>query len=225
MNRWIIILFACLSQAPVLWAQEEELDRFGRPKSERVTTGGLSVQADVAGLWMKGVEGMSCTPGIGTSLGGWVDFKISEHVVIQCNLMMDWERNTLHQGNDTGSMKTMGMVLPFYVLGRWDTPSGGIWYAGSGPYSEFVLQCETNLGGETFDPYKQVVGTDTQGNDVFALNNHNAGLSAKVAYEFPFHLQLYCSSDVSISNIFGFDYGDRGLRPYKFSIGVAYHFR
>ncbi|MGN1211950.1 MAG: hypothetical protein ACI4TM_09715, partial [Candidatus Cryptobacteroides sp.] len=71
----------------------------------------------------------------------------------------------------------------------------------------------------------QVVGTDADGNDIFALSNNNSGMNIKLIYEFAFHLQLSFSSALSITDILGYDHSDCWMRPARASIGIAYRFR
>ncbi|MGN0188633.1 MAG: hypothetical protein ACI395_03880 [Candidatus Cryptobacteroides sp.] len=206
-------------------AQAQETDRFGRDKDEKVTSGGLAVQFEGTSLIINNVDGFSSRPGFGLSVGGFVDFKVTEKFVIQCNILANREQSSLFRFDRSGTMTTYGMAVPICFLARFDRGDRGIWYVGGGPYSEFVLGCRTDLGNGVFNPYTEVVGTDAEGNDIFALSNNNSGLNVKLIYEFPFHLQLTFGLSGSITDILGYDHTGCWIRPARASIGAAYRFR
>ena len=158
-------------------------------------------------------------------MGGFLDFKVTPKLVIEMGLQLNREATTIDNGLLSGNMDDKALRIPVYVMGKFDVGSNCIWYIGGGPYSDFVLKSTTVLGGEKFNPYEQVVGTDSEGGDVFALSNHNAGLGFKAAYEFPFHMQLFLSCSGSISDILGYSHKKGYIRPYQASFGIAYRFR
>lgn len=216
----MILLISVLGSAAA-----QEKDRFGKDKDEKVTSGGLAVQFDGTTLLIHNVDGFHSRPGFGLSVGGFVDFKITDRLVIQCNMYANREQSLLFRSDRSGQMFTYGLSIPVCVLARIDRGKKGIWYVGGGPYTEFVLGCRTDLGSGVFNPYTQVVGTDAEGNDIFALSNSNSGLNIKLTYEFIFHLQLSLSAAMSITDILGYDHFGCWIRPARTSISVAYRFR
>lgn len=218
-----LIIILLLSIVGSLAAQDK--DRFGKDKDEKVTSGGLAVQFDGTALIINNVNGFHSKPGFGISIGGFVDFKVTEKFVIQCNMFANREQSMLFRSDRSGQMTTYGLAVPVCFLARFGRAYKGIWYVGGGPYSEFVLGCRTDLGNGVFNPYTQVVGTDADGKDIFALSNNNSGINIKLIYEFAFHLQLSFSSALSLSDILGYDHSGCWIRPARTSIGIAYRFR
>ncbi|MCQ2291744.1 MAG: PorT family protein [Bacteroidales bacterium] len=205
---------------------DRNIDRFGRDKDDKITSGGLLVSADVNSLWIHKFYGFNSTPSLGVSLGGFIDFKVTRGFVIESNLILNHETTRFSDGGEIGRMTTDGMILNFVFSKVWTMKNNGLWYLGAGPYTEFVLHCKTKFGNDTFDPYNQLVGTGQNGENIFALSNNNSGLCLKTTYEFPFHLQLFLYGSMSISDIIGFNHNEKQfIRPYRCSIGVAYRFR
>jgi len=221
--NFVIAILICL---PVFAQRDHNIDRFGRDKDSKITSGGLFVSADLNSLWIHQFHNTTSTPNIGVSIGGFIDFKVTPKFVIESNLVLNHETLKYSTSRDIGKMTTDGMELNFIFSYVWKMKKNGQWYLGAGPYTEFILHCKTEIGDETFDPYHQIVGTDLNGGDIFALSNNNSGLCIKTAYEFPFHLQVFIKASMSISDIIGFEHDkNHFIRPYRCSAGIAYRFR
>lgn len=204
-----------------------QTDKFGRNYEDKVTSGGLAVSADISGFMLKGIGPVSSKPGAGVTGGGFIDFKMHRHLIMQMGLMLNY--NTIRIINQESPVNSdyssCGMEIPLYIMGRFITANNSILYAGIGVYTEFVLGCKLQTGDEIVNPYKQVVGSDASGKDVLALSDNNTGLRLKFCYEFPFRLQLFATTGMSISDIQGYVNQKGHIKPYKTSFGIAYRFR
>lgn len=205
----------------------DDTDRFGRNREDKVTSGGLMLTADLSGLMINNVNSFSSSPRMGIGIGGFVDFKVVRRMVIEAGLSFGYDHIGLRNPESTGVMENWSMTVPILFMAKLPVKGGssGTFYIGGGPYTEFILGCRTELGGETFNPYEQVVDQDENGDDIFALSNSNSGLAAKFIYELPCHFQIFLAQYFSLSDIIGYNHDSGGIHPYKTQLGIAYRFR
>lgn len=216
-----------MSSVAAIAGNGNDKDRFGRDREDKVTSGGLMLTGDLNGLLINNMNGFESRPGIGVGLGGFIDFKVTTHFVIESGLSFGYGHTGISNAEVSGVMKNWTTSIPLFFMAKMPVRDGGggVFYLGGGPYTEFVVGCRTELGGSVFNPYEQIVGKDDSGEDVFALSNSNSGIAVKFTYELPYHFQIFAAQYYSLSDIIGFNHAKGGIHPYKSQIGIAYRFR
>jgi len=192
-----------------------------------IVSGGVKVQANMSHIWAHNVTGgVTTSPSFSGDIGGFIDFNISRHFLIQFNLLVAGERCIVKEGNSANPLQSIGVGIPVYMLGRFGNPDKGYFYFGGGPYTEFVIWARMNGADGPFNPFHHVVGTDElSGEEVLALSDNHSGLGIYLGYEFPFGLQINAAYQYSLSDIFAFEH-DKGMsvHPQKAMLGFAWRF-
>jgi len=192
-----------------------------------IVSGGIKLQANMSSLWAHNVPGgIYTTPHFSGDIGGFIDFNVSQHFLIQFNLLGTAERCFVHDAGNAEPLQAVGLEIPVYLLGRFGSARKGYVYFGGGPYTEFLLWGRMNGENGAFNPYHHVVGTDElSGEDILALSDNHSGLGLYLGYEFPFGMQINASYQYSFSDIFAFEHGEgMSLHPHKAMIGLAWRF-
>lgn len=228
MKRTIFLISLVVLQLVALAGNPDDKDKFGRRYEDKITSGGLTLNAEADAFWIYSIPGFESSPGLGLSFGGFVDFKVTPRFVIQMSLLLNRCQSFIENASfvdGRNSFTSYGMEIPLVFMARFRFQRAGILYVGAGPYTEFVFRSQLVNGDEVVDPYHQVVGVDNSGMDVFALSNNNSGLKVKLCYELPCRLQFHATAGLSISDILGYAHSDAFVRPYKTAIGISYRIR
>ncbi len=192
-------------------------------KKEKVATGGLKLEA-VGSSYLIGGFPMSSSMNVGGALGGFVDFNVSKHFVIQVNLFGAYKQTDLYDTQQS-RMSTWSIELPIYFLGRYSFADGSSISFGGGPYTEFILDGTLSNANGKSNPFERVVDQTEEG-DVFALERNHSGLGITVGYEFPFGFQINASARMSLTDIIGYEHERPYCTyPYSTSVGIAYRFK
>lgn len=191
-----------------------------------VVNGGLKLQMTTSSMTLRNVyENMNATPGVGGEIGGFLDFNVTRHFIIQMDLLLSGEQMQLHNGNTHDNLWVFGLDVPLYLMGRWETTRRGSYIQfGGGPFTHFVLRSLKTGDSGREDVFKRVYTIDdVTGQEGKVLGDNYSGLGAILTYEWWYGLQLNANFHYSISDIINYEHpSSTYARPYKFSIGLGY---
>lgn len=218
----MLILFVCYNSIAVA-APDSTLHK------SKVVNGGIKLQANSSNFIMNipslGFTSMTSNMNVGAELGGFIDFNVSKHCVIQFNLMLVSEQQQLDNEGKHDQLWTLGLEIPLYILGRYGNHRQGYILFGGGPYTEFSLWARMTGDTDGRNPYHHVVDTSADGESIFALSDNHSGLAAYLGYEFPFGLQINATYQVSLSNILNINNSAAYCYPQKVTFGLGYRFK
>lgn len=199
------------------------------PYKRKVINGGIKLQANCSNFIMnipiESHSAMKSVMNVGAEIGGFIDFNVSEHCVIQFNLMVFSEQQDLHNSGNHDRLWTVGVELPLYVLGRFGNQQHGYILFGGGPYTEFSTWARMIGSTNGRNPYQHIVDTSEDGESIFALSDNHSGLAAYLGYEFPFGLQINATYQASLSNILNLNNSAAYCYPQKVTLGLGYRFK
>lgn len=218
-NFWLIVALLCI-QVLSIAAQEERMP---------IVNGGLKLQANASNFWLKNIPNnphLTSTMNAGGELGGFIDFNISKHFLIQFNLLMFAEHNDLHNDDKQDKMLTLGLEIPVYLLGRYGDSRAGHVYFGGGPFTEFALWGKLMGSTEGRNPYQHVIDDTNPEEPARAFADNYSGLAAYIGYELPCGLQFNASYQFGISDMLLFEH-DKSTHAHtqKVTFGLAYRFK
>lgn len=190
-----------------------------------IVNGGLKLQANASNflLNLPSNPNLRTTMNAGAELGGFVDFNIAKHFLIQLNLMMVAEHCDVHNTHAQDKMLTLGLEVPVYFLGRYGNKHAGYVYFGGGPFTEFNLWNinQAHPAKSMFQHTNELVDM-TDAVHEFG-NNYSGGLAAYVGYELPCRLQFNASYMFGISS--NMLQKDSYAHTQKVTFGLAYRFK
>jgi outer membrane protein W len=99
-------------------------------------------------------------------------------------------------------------------MGQWNTPTGGRFYIGLGPYFGMGLKAE--LEDSDVDLYEKIDG------EAF-MNKISYGAAAQIGYEWSSGLQFNAGYKVG-ANVLDANKDDFEMLPQSVSIGIGYRF-
>lgn len=228
MKKLIIIVIALSFSSGLMAKRVSQLQADTTGIKMPVVNGGLKLQMTTTGLTMKNVyQQLYASPGIGGEIGGFLDFNVKPHFVMQIDLSITGEHMYLHNSNQHDDLWIFGLEIPLYLMGRWETtPKGSYIQFGGGPFTHFVLRSLMTANGVQEDVFKRVFTIDDiTGENARVLGDNYSGLGIILTYEWAFGLQLNANFLYSISDILNYEHpSSTFVRPYKFSFGVGYRF-
>lgn len=184
------------------------------------------MQANASNIVLHNIPNdLRSTMNMGGELGGFIDFNISKHFIIQFNLMYFAEHTDLISNNLHDKLWTLGMEIPVYAMARFGNAQTGYFHFGGGPFTEFSLWGKMKGDSGEMNPYKHVVGIDDQGEEQLAISDNHSGLAVCLGYELPCGLQLNATYQHSISDILAFKHQSAmSARPQKLVLGLGWRF-
>lgn len=198
------------------------------PKKKKVVNGGVRLQANTSSFIMNlgfpGHENTHSLMDLGGELGGFIDFNVSRHFIIQFNLILFAEHQRLINETEKDRLLTLGLEIPIYLLGRYGNPEKGYVLFGGGPYTAFSLWGNMLGPSPVKNPYQHVIGQQDNGEQKFAVSDNHSGLAVCLGYEFPGRWQINATYQVSLSNILNIHNDHAYCYPQKITLGVAYRF-
>ena len=196
-------------------------------QSTPLVSGGIKVQANASNLLLNDVPTkplLHTTMNAGGELGGFVDFNIKEHFLIQLNLLGVATHNDLREDTQHSKLWSIGLEIPLYFLGRYGSDTRGYISFGGGPYANFNIWGHLSGDMPTANPYLKTY-TNADGEQLAALHNFHSGLAALIGYELPCGLQINASYQIAFSDMFAFEHAATTfLLPQKVSLGLGYRF-
>lgn len=217
----IVIIFIMLLWAAAVFAQDRDTLRL-RPVSL-----GIVLQGNNTGSKMNIAEapGLSLAPGLGGEAGGFIDYNMTRHLLMEFQLLVGMETVRIKNEGSTVRMCTWGMDVPLYLMGHFDCGRSKI-YFGGGPFTHFTFGAWSPDQDDFENPYRRAVGIDdVTGETQYALNDNHSGLGLLMGYEWPSGLQVNLSGKYSVTDVINYPDTRSYQHPFKISFGIAYRFK
>ena len=181
---------------------------------------GFKAEANVMSLIHWGDEPVTTRMRAGTSLGAFINFRLSRLFSIQADAFLHYKNSCILKEGTTGHHQYFGDELAVYFI--YNQPlkkAKGVFNFGIGPFTEFGFKSTIRYNGKKLDVYE--INPET---GFSTMRDSNVGFAFMVGYEFPCGLQINSSYKISASNLLDVDDNRYALRPQTLSIGVAYRF-
>lgn len=224
-NKFSIIIILIFSTLSISAVERDTIPGTGFP----VVNGGLKLQANASNFLMKNIPTMPdlhSTMNAAGEIGGFIDFNIGKHFLINFNLMIFAAQNDLHNTHATDKMWTVGLEIPMYLLGRYGSENKGYIYFGGGPFTQFAIYGQLLGSNQGRNPYKHIIQTEDIEEETYALSDNCSGLGAYLGYELPCRVQFNASYHIGLSDLLLFEH-EKGTytTTQKVTLGIAYRFK
>lgn len=155
----------------------------------------------------------------GGSLGGFMDIWFKDRIGIRPELNLNYKQTVMGWENNRGRMKSFGIEVPIYVVGRFDVFKKHHIFVGLGPYTEFSCFAKWTRGNRDVDLLK--INSDGEP----MIQDNQSGFGAILGYEFGNGLAIDISYKLCCFNILQPNTSQGvSLYPQTVSIGLAYKF-
>lgn len=199
---------------------------------------GITAAPTLSG-WHHNLDTLTSSPDkIRPALGFDAGFFFNFHITPQWSLLFDgdvaFEHLKLSTDNVTDNMMTLGTDLE--ILLSWSTALASVGTRASrlrkntfdiqlaaGPYTHFmILDLSTDPSRH---PFSRSFSYDPRSDEpYFLLNDFSAGATLQASCQLRSGWQLFAKFRYSITDLLNVDSHRLYVRPYKLSVGVAYHF-
>ena len=222
----IISLLVLLLSASTLSAVERDIiSKTNFP----IVNGGLKFQANASNFLTRDIPNLPnlrSTMNVAGEIGGFVDFNLGKHFLIQLNVMLFATQNDWSAGFSVDKMWTAGIEIPMYFLGRYGSEQNGYIYFGGGPFTQFAVWGQIDNGKTKYNPYQPLSEGQDMTDQNYVFSNNNSGLGAYLGYELPCRLQFNASYQVGISDLLLLEQNPKTfVCTQKVTLGIAYRFK
>lgn len=214
------------------WDTEHLLDSLDQEQQPRIVSGGVLIGPNISNYIIRSNKDYTSSHmKVGFDLGGFLDFRVTKHFVIQGQLLLTAERNYFHDEQNGSKLWSLGFQMPVYFLGRYGNMEKGYLDFGGGPFTHNVFA--SNLG-----EYKGVVAAQTEESSdkseptYRSLYENHSGLQAMVGYELPMGLRFMVTYGISLSDIASYraknpdkTLKEAGIYPQKVAIVMGYRWK
>ena len=223
---------------------ERTLDSLDQEKLPRLVSGGVFAGANISNFIItRNHTPMSSHMRVGGELGGFLDFTLTKHFIIEPQVLFFAHQNYFKEADGTrNDLWSFGMEIPVYFLGRFGNLTQGYINFGGGIFTHFTFA--SNIANkfknqdETPTPVAQAPAVDPSTEVVYdmsklySLHDNHFGVCAMVGYEFSFGMQINAQYKVSLSDIAGFYSEMKGtaeanalIYPQSVSLVIGYRWR
>jgi len=223
---------------------ERTLDSLDQEKLPRLVSGGVFAGANMSNFIItRNHTPMSSHMRVGGELGGFLDFTLTKHFIIEPQVLFFAHQNYFKEADGTrNDLWSFGMEIPVYFLGRFGNLTQGYINFGGGIFTHFTFA--SNIANkfknqdETPTPVAQAPAVDPSTEVVYdmsklySLHDNHFGVCAMVGYEFSFGMQINAQYKVSLSDIAGFYSEMKGtaeanalIYPQSVSLVIGYRWR
>jgi len=220
---------------------EHLLDSLDQEKLPRLVSGGVFLGGNLSNFVItRSKKTMSSHMRVGGEIGGYLDFNMSKHFVIESQVIFTAQQNHFKEQNDTTNhLWSFGAEIPIYFMGRFGNMEKGYIQFGGGIFTHFTFA--SNIKGKyknVDNPTNTNTTSDTNTTDgydyseLYSLHNNHFGVCAQVGYETPFGMTIFASYKISLSDIAGFYKENKGneianalIYPQSISLNIGYHWR
>ena len=222
----------------VAFDTERMLDSLDQEKLPRLVSGGLLAGANMSNFIItRDHNTMSSYMHIGGELGGFIDFSLSKHFVIQPQVIFTAHQNYFTQGDSANHLWSFGVDIPVYFMGRFGNLQKGYIQFGAGIFTHFTFA--SNIANkfknvdEPVTPSPTPTPKDTHDySRLYSLHDNHFGIGFTIGYEFPIGIQINAQYKISLSDIAGFYSENKGkeianalIYPQSVSLGIGYRWR
>lgn len=223
---------------------ERTLDSLDQEKLPRLVSGGVFAGANISNFIItRNHTPMSSHMRVGGELGGFLDFTLTKHFIIEPQVLFFAHQNYFKEADGTrNDLWSFGMEIPVYFLGRFGNLTQGYVNFGGGIFTHFTFA--SNIANKfknhddeptpvvpapAVDPSTEVVYDMSK---LYSLHDNHFGVCAMVGYEFSFGMQINAQYKVSLSDIAGFYSEMKGteeanalIYPQSVSLVIGYRWR
>ena len=221
---------------------EHKLDSLDQEKLPRLVSGGLLAGANMSNFIItRNHTPMSSHMRVGGELGGFLDFTLTKHFVIEPQVLFFAHQNYFKEADGKrNDLWSFGMEIPIYFLGRFGSLDKGYISFGGGIFTHFTFASNIankfkNVDDEVPTPTPTPTTTPEVTYDysrLYSLHDNHFGVCVMVGYEFWFGMQINASYKVSLSDIAGFYSEMKGqevanalIYPQSVSLTFGYRWR
>lgn len=155
----------------------------------------------------------------GGSLGGFMDIWFKDWIGIRPELNLNYKQTVMGWESNSGKMKSFGIEVPIYVVGRFDVFKKHHIFVGLGPYTEFSCYAHWSIGNRDVDLLK--INSDGEP----MIQDNQSGFGAILGYEFGNGIAIDISYKLCCFNILQPNSSQGvSLYPQTISLGMAYKF-
>ena len=182
-------------------------------------SGGPMIGVTESGFIHSGYTNGHSNMRIGFVVGGFVDYRISEHFSILGEMGFTYKHSEFGWEARTGSYHYWGMEIPIYATYHYCLHSGGRITFGLGPYTNFGLDATFRSNGVKTDLYEKDKNTGMP-----PMKNSDTGFGFLVGYEFSCGFIVNVSYQLSVGNIIDSNSSEIKMHPHTLAMGIAYRF-
>ena len=175
---------------------------------------GLKLEGNGTNFLLSDMPTTKSEMGFGGTFGGFLKIKLSEHFAIQEDILYSYFSSDFKQNSVVDTYEYLGMEVPVYFMGQWETASCGRFYVGVGPY--FGMGFTAKLKDKDIDLYKKYDGAPF-------MKRMTYGGAAQIGYEFKSGLQINTSYKIG-TNILDANKDASSMLPSTISVGIGYCF-
>jgi len=165
---------------------------------------GLKVNANVSNFFLKGMDDVQSTMGIGFSTGAFMKIE-SGYFAIQYELLLQNKSSKLESLTNI-DYKQWALELPLYLMGQIFTGSGKI-FIGAGPYVGMGLNA-----------------TQSPESIVPVMHRWDFGVGVIFGYEFGSGISLNCNYQAGLINRLSAEKENMSMKNQTVSLGIGYKF-
>jgi len=184
-------------------------------KLKEKLTLGIKTEANYSNFILKDMPNTQSDMAVGANVGTFIKFNISQNFAIQEDIMFTYASSDFTQNGAKDTYQYFGAEVPIYLMGQWNTRSGGRFYGGVGAY--FGLGFSAKFKDNDLDLYKKY-----DGNKPF-MKRFSNGLAAQLGYEFSNKIQINASYKLGF-NILDAEKNNSKMLPQSVSLGIGYSF-
>ena len=221
---------------------EHTLDSLDQEKLPRLVSGGVFGGANMSNFIItRDHHTMASHMRVGGELGGFLDFTITKHFIIEPQVIFTAHQNYFKEQNDTTNhLWSFGAEIPIYFLGRFGSLTSGYVQFGGGIFTHFTFasNIQNKFTSKDETVVTPVTPTDpgtidpSDYNRLYTLHDNHFGICLLVGYECPFGMFINAQYKVSVSDIAGFYSEMKGtkeadalLYPQSVSLCIGYRWR
>lgn len=219
---------------------EYKMDTLDQENLPRVVSGGVFGGVNMSNFIItRDHHTMSSYMRVGAELGGFMDFTVTKHFVVQPQVIFTAHQNYFAATDTTNRLWSFGAEIPIYFLGRYGSLDKGYIQFGGGLFTHFTFASNVagkykNIDDPTETPTETPPDTknDYDYSRLYSLHNNHFGVCFLVGYECYFGMFINATYKVSFSDIAGFykemkgdPVADALIYPQSVSLNVGYRFR
>lgn len=189
----------------------------GGNKPENVLEGGIKADVTFLNFQKTGAPGAvsSFTPGF--TPGGFMNIWFNDWVGIQPELNLNFKQTVLGWSDNGGKLRSFGVEVPIYVIGRINVFDTHHVFLGIGPYTEFLCYAKWSID----DRKVNLLEIHTGGEPM--IQDTQSGFGAILGYEFDVGINIDISYKICCYNILQPNTSQGvSLYPQTISVGLAY---
>lgn len=218
---------------------EHKLDSLDQEKLPHLVSGGLIGGANISNfIIVRNNHAYHSHMQVGADLGGFLDFRITQHFSIQPQVIFTAQQNHFEATDTTNHLWSFGAEIPLYFLGRYGNMEKGYIQFGGGLFTHFTFASNVKTYQNIDDKPAKQAAPDLPRVDkydysrLYVLHNNHFGVCLMAGYEFSFGMQINASYKVSFSDIATFykenegqPIADATFYPQSVSLTLGYRWR